>query len=192
MDAEERIQAVSQFLLQSPPGEINDVLNGTLIYLFISKSRSRSALTRNICAPVQMYACSSGTMRASKWAFCLRCNSTTSINSRWQKFQEPVIACVTISSPRSLFFDFGPCAAVYRERKSSYPRRAGSFPRSEVKDELFIRSFVLGASGLTQLFLSPSAWISTPRRKRLIHKPTNPTRRQNLSGTAHPHTRTQG
>ena len=30
MDAEERIQAVSQFLLQSPPGEINDVLNGTV------------------------------------------------------------------------------------------------------------------------------------------------------------------
>jgi hypothetical protein len=28
--AEERIQAVSQFLLQSPPGEINDVLNGTV------------------------------------------------------------------------------------------------------------------------------------------------------------------
>ncbi|THH07390.1 hypothetical protein EW146_g9333 [Bondarzewia mesenterica] len=27
MDTEERIQAVSQFLLQSPPGEINDVLN---------------------------------------------------------------------------------------------------------------------------------------------------------------------
>ena len=30
MEAEERIQAVSQFLLQSPPGEINDVLNGTV------------------------------------------------------------------------------------------------------------------------------------------------------------------
>jgi capping protein (actin filament) muscle Z-line, alpha len=28
MDASERIQAVSSFLLQSPPGEINDVLNG--------------------------------------------------------------------------------------------------------------------------------------------------------------------
>lgn len=28
MDAEERIQAASKFLLQSPPGEINDVLNG--------------------------------------------------------------------------------------------------------------------------------------------------------------------
>ncbi len=30
MDAEDRIQAVSHFLLQSPPGEINDVLNGTV------------------------------------------------------------------------------------------------------------------------------------------------------------------
>ena len=30
MDATERIQAASKFLLQSPPGEINDVLNGSL------------------------------------------------------------------------------------------------------------------------------------------------------------------
>lgn len=30
LTAEERIQAASQFLLQSPPGEINDVLNGTV------------------------------------------------------------------------------------------------------------------------------------------------------------------
>ena len=30
MDATERIQAASNFLLQSPPGEINDVLNGSL------------------------------------------------------------------------------------------------------------------------------------------------------------------
>lgn len=29
MDGAERIQAASKFLLQSPPGEINDVLNGT-------------------------------------------------------------------------------------------------------------------------------------------------------------------
>lgn len=29
MDATERIQAASKFLLQAPPGEINDVLNGT-------------------------------------------------------------------------------------------------------------------------------------------------------------------
>jgi hypothetical protein len=28
MDQNERIQAASKFLLQSPPGEINDVLNG--------------------------------------------------------------------------------------------------------------------------------------------------------------------
>lgn len=28
MDAQERIRAASKFLLQSPPGEINDVLNG--------------------------------------------------------------------------------------------------------------------------------------------------------------------
>jgi hypothetical protein len=31
MDATERVQAAAQFLLQSPPGEINDVLNGMLI-----------------------------------------------------------------------------------------------------------------------------------------------------------------
>jgi hypothetical protein len=30
MEATERIQAASNFLLQSPPGEINDVLNGSL------------------------------------------------------------------------------------------------------------------------------------------------------------------
>jgi hypothetical protein len=34
MDATERIQAASQFLLQSPPGEINDVLNGTICISF--------------------------------------------------------------------------------------------------------------------------------------------------------------
>jgi hypothetical protein len=45
MDAEERIQAVSQFLLQSPPGEINDVLNGTVDPLSYIP-RSRSTLTR--------------------------------------------------------------------------------------------------------------------------------------------------
>jgi len=28
MEVSERIQAVSKFLLESPPGEINDVLNG--------------------------------------------------------------------------------------------------------------------------------------------------------------------
>ena len=28
MNSEERIQAASSFLLQAPPGEINDVLNG--------------------------------------------------------------------------------------------------------------------------------------------------------------------
>jgi hypothetical protein len=31
---QERIETVSQFLLQSPPGEINDVLNGTVDCLF--------------------------------------------------------------------------------------------------------------------------------------------------------------
>lgn len=33
MDATERIQAASSFLLQSPPGEINDVLNGSFFRL---------------------------------------------------------------------------------------------------------------------------------------------------------------
>ena len=31
MEVSERIQAVSKFLLESPPGEINDVLNGILL-----------------------------------------------------------------------------------------------------------------------------------------------------------------
>jgi len=34
MDSVERIRAASSFLLQSPPGEINDVLNGPLLALF--------------------------------------------------------------------------------------------------------------------------------------------------------------
>lgn len=36
MESHERIQAACDFLLQSPPGEINDVLNGLLIhFLFL-------------------------------------------------------------------------------------------------------------------------------------------------------------
>ena len=31
---QKRIETVSQFLLQSPPGEINDVLNGTVDCVF--------------------------------------------------------------------------------------------------------------------------------------------------------------
>ena len=33
-EEEERIETVSKFLLQSPPGEINDVLNGAVVSLF--------------------------------------------------------------------------------------------------------------------------------------------------------------
>lgn len=33
-DDQKRIETVSQFLLQSPPGEINDVLNGTIDCVF--------------------------------------------------------------------------------------------------------------------------------------------------------------
>jgi hypothetical protein len=33
-EEEQRIETVSRFLLQSPPGEINDVLNGTVDSLF--------------------------------------------------------------------------------------------------------------------------------------------------------------
>ena len=100
-----------------------------------------------------MYACSSGTMRASRWASCQRCNSTTSSSSRWRKFLGPVIACVIASLRRGpTFSDFGPRAAVHRERKSALARRGGSFPRSEVKDKLLIRSFVPGASGPSRLF----------------------------------------
>ena len=43
MDADERIQAASKFLMQSPPGEINDVLNGT------RTSCSDITLTHAIC-----------------------------------------------------------------------------------------------------------------------------------------------
>ena len=32
MDPAERIEAASKFLLQSPPGEINDVLNGKYLH----------------------------------------------------------------------------------------------------------------------------------------------------------------
>ena len=53
MDTEERIQAVSQFLLQSPPGEINDVLNGqfgllSLLCPSLTLSPSDSTDVRNI------------------------------------------------------------------------------------------------------------------------------------------------
>jgi len=41
MNSAERIQAASNFLLQSPPGEINDVLNG----LSMSLQSSRVVLT---------------------------------------------------------------------------------------------------------------------------------------------------
>lgn len=39
MDVEDRIKAASKFLIQSPPGEINDVLNGAVnaSHLLISK-----------------------------------------------------------------------------------------------------------------------------------------------------------
>ena len=110
MEAEERIQAVSQFLLQSPPGEINDVLNGT-VNLLSKIQIALSTLTQSTRPRprFQMYACSSGTTRASKWAFCRRCNSTTSSNSRLQRFREQVTMCVVISlrcGPYSP--DFGP------------------------------------------------------------------------------------
>jgi capping protein alpha len=42
---QKRIETVSQFLLQSPPGEINDVLNGTVGCVF-DTPRSRSVSDR--------------------------------------------------------------------------------------------------------------------------------------------------
>lgn len=53
MDFDERIQAVSKFLLQSPPGEINDVLNGMRAvesYLCVANFLNRHVDVRNIIA----------------------------------------------------------------------------------------------------------------------------------------------
>lgn len=36
MDQQERIEAASKFLLQAPPGEINDVLNGNMLPTHLS------------------------------------------------------------------------------------------------------------------------------------------------------------
>ena len=44
-EEEQRIETVSQFLLQSPPGEINDVLNGTVDTLFDVKITHSQRLT---------------------------------------------------------------------------------------------------------------------------------------------------
>ena len=44
---QERIETVSQFLLQSPPGEINDVLNGT-----IGSSSRYSDRSQHLTTPV--------------------------------------------------------------------------------------------------------------------------------------------
>ena len=44
-EEEQRIETVSQFLLQSPPGEINDVLNGTVGSLFDVKITHSQCLT---------------------------------------------------------------------------------------------------------------------------------------------------
>jgi hypothetical protein len=73
--AEERIQAVSQFLLQSPPGEINDVLNGTV-------DPFDAQITHSVEIPAleQTYAYLSGMMRVWRWVFCRCCNSTISSN----------------------------------------------------------------------------------------------------------------
>lgn len=45
MEEQERIETVSKFLLQSPPGEINDVLNGTADSLFDVKITHSQCLT---------------------------------------------------------------------------------------------------------------------------------------------------
>jgi capping protein alpha len=52
MSTEERVQAVSQFLLQSPPGEINDVLNGPIIAF--ARYQHHVADVPPICADVRM------------------------------------------------------------------------------------------------------------------------------------------
>lgn len=49
MDAEERIQAASKFLLQAPPGEINDVLNGECF----QHPKSSSVYTELYCTDVR-------------------------------------------------------------------------------------------------------------------------------------------
>ena len=52
MSTEERVQAVSQFLLQSPPGEINDVLNGR--FNPFARHQDHVADTPPICTDVRM------------------------------------------------------------------------------------------------------------------------------------------
>ena len=42
MDPQERIQTASKFLLQSPPGEINDVLNGSLLVYNLYETHTNS------------------------------------------------------------------------------------------------------------------------------------------------------
>ena len=75
MDAEERIQAASKFLLQSPPGEINDVLNGKPT----TSPKSRPDL--NYPDPSQMSVTSSRTTSHCKPAFFLLLESTISFSS---------------------------------------------------------------------------------------------------------------
>lgn len=80
MNAEERIEAASKFLLQSPPGEINDVLNGEL--------RSDHASTSFAdCAPYQTCGTSSLMTTACKPVSYPHCEGTISHNSSPQAFR---------------------------------------------------------------------------------------------------------
>ena len=77
MDATERLQAASKFLLQAPPGEINDVLNGEPTS-FLDCNARREDLTRYY---QQMFGTSYRMMTLSKRVCCQRCENTTSRNS---------------------------------------------------------------------------------------------------------------
>lgn len=46
LSVQEKVQTAASFLLESPPGEVNDVFNGA--YLFLLQSRSRSGLSKQV------------------------------------------------------------------------------------------------------------------------------------------------
>ena len=68
MNTEERIQAASNFILQSPPGEINDVLNGKYSDLY----DDFAVTDQELVTLVQMYETSYRMTLPCSLAFCRR------------------------------------------------------------------------------------------------------------------------